>query len=93
MCGLVRAAGSQFRELFQEIASRIEVDIEELEAIILHLVLAMVSDLQAGHLSDLWACVSEVKLSYLFVRMKILSHSLTTHTVYNAYTYTHTVNL
>jgi hypothetical protein len=39
----------------------------------------------------LWACVSEVTLSYFFVRMQILSHSRNTHTVYNAYTYTHTV--
>ena len=39
----------------------------------------------------MWACVSEVTLSYFFVRMQILSHSRNTHTVYNAYTYTHTV--
>ena len=39
----------------------------------------------------MWACVSEVTLSYFFVRMQILSHSRNTHTVYNAYTYTHIV--
>ncbi len=45
MCGLVRA-GSQFRELFQEIVSRGGLDIEELEAIILNLVLG---HFQADH--------------------------------------------
>ena len=39
----------------------------------------------------MWACVSDVTLSYFFVRMQILSHSRNTHTVCNAYTYTHTV--
>ena len=39
----------------------------------------------------MWACVSEVTLSYFFVRMQILLHSRNTHTVCNAYTYTHTV--
>ena len=49
MCGLVRA-GSQFRELFQEIVSRGGLDIEELEAIILNLVLDMVSGFSSGSL-------------------------------------------
>ena len=40
---------------------------------------------QADHLSDFGACVSEVKLSNLFVRMQILSHCRNTHTVYNTY--------
>ena len=39
---------------------------------------------QADQLSDF----SEVKLSYLFVRMQVLSHCRNTHTVYNAYTCT-----
>ena len=45
MCGLVRV-GSQLRESFQEIvsSSRGGLDIEELEAIILNLVLGVVSD-------------------------------------------------
>jgi hypothetical protein len=47
MCGLVRA-GSQFRELFQEIVSRGGLDIEELEAIILNLVLDMVPGFSSG---------------------------------------------
>ena len=80
--------------LFQEIVSRDGLDIEELEAVILSLVLDMVSGFQAGHLSDLWACVSEVKLSYLlcgcrFFRTVVIHISY----VYNAYTYTHTVSL
>ena len=41
-------AGSQFRELFQEIVSRGGLDIEELEAIILNLVLDMVSGFSSG---------------------------------------------
>ena len=47
MCGLVKA-GSQFRELFQEIVSRGGLDIEELEAIILNLVLDLVSGFSSG---------------------------------------------
>ena len=56
-------------------------DIEK--AIILNLVLdkSWCLVFQADHLSDCWACVSEVKLSNLFVLMQILSHCRNTHTV------------
>ena len=47
VCRLVRT-GSQFRELFQEIVSRGGLDIEELEAIILNLVLDMVPGFSSG---------------------------------------------
>ena len=41
---------------------------------------------QADHLIDFGACVSEVRLSDLFVRMHILSRCRNAHTVYNTYT-------
>jgi len=48
MCGLVRA-GSQFRELFQEIVSRGGLDIEELEAIILNCVQHFATSIASGY--------------------------------------------
>ena len=59
----------------------------EQAVILLNLVLDMV--FQADHLSDFGACVSEVKLSNLFVRMQILSHCRNTHTDIIRHMYVH----
>ena len=76
--------------MLQEIVSRRAGEPVDIEKAIVHYhIKSRIGNgvwFSSGQLSDLWARVSEGKLSNIFVQMQILSHCLNTHTVYNAYT-------